>query len=150
MDSTYGAPRITAELRQDGGPLVNYQRIARIMRAIRLEGVRLRRQHRTTVADPAAAKAPDLIGHDFTTTAVNANLVLPVAARCTAGRLRARGRCHRCGIELVAELAGLCHAVEEHVESAEARCASTWSALMAPRAQTWARVSSVSPGSLSK
>ncbi|WP_223281981.1 hypothetical protein, partial [Streptomyces sp. EAG2] len=25
-------------------------------------GVRLRRRHRTTVSDPAAAKAPDLIG----------------------------------------------------------------------------------------
>ncbi|MFE7268765.1 DDE-type integrase/transposase/recombinase [Streptomyces sp. NPDC057592] len=40
-----------------------------------MEGVRLRRRHRTTVADPAAAKAPDLIGRDFTATAVNAKYV---------------------------------------------------------------------------
>lgn len=32
---------------------------------------RLRRRHRTTVADPAAAKAPDLIGRDFTASEPN-------------------------------------------------------------------------------
>ncbi len=45
------------------------------MRTIGLEGVRLRRRHRTTVADPAAAKAPDLIGRDFTAAAVNTKYV---------------------------------------------------------------------------
>ncbi|MFD4949996.1 IS3 family transposase [Streptomyces sp. NPDC058409] len=74
-DGTYGAPRITAELREDGGLVVNHKRVARIMRTVGLEGVRLRRRHRTTVADPAAAKAPDLIGRDFTATAVNAKYV---------------------------------------------------------------------------
>ncbi|MET7889589.1 IS3 family transposase, partial [Streptomyces avermitilis] len=74
-DGTYGAPRITAELRDEGGPVVNHKRVARIMRTIGLEGVRLRRRHRTTVADPAAAKAPDLIGRDFTATEVNAKYV---------------------------------------------------------------------------
>lgn len=58
-DGTYGAPRITAELRDEGGPAVNHKRVARIMRTIGLEGVRLRRRHRTTVADQAASKAPD-------------------------------------------------------------------------------------------
>ncbi|MEU1528770.1 IS3 family transposase [Streptomyces fagopyri] len=57
-DGTYGAPRITAELR-DEGIRINHKRVARIMRAIRLEGVRLRRRHRTTVADQEASKAPD-------------------------------------------------------------------------------------------
>ncbi|MGW7119080.1 hypothetical protein [Streptomyces sp. NPDC054901] len=41
------------------------------MRTIGLEGVRLRRRHRTTVADQAAAKAPDLLGRDFTASEVN-------------------------------------------------------------------------------
>ena len=50
-DGTYGAPRITAELRDEGGLAVNHERVARIMRNIGLEGVRLRRRHRTTVAD---------------------------------------------------------------------------------------------------
>ncbi|MFD5415633.1 IS3 family transposase [Streptomyces nojiriensis] len=74
-DGTYGAPGITAELRDEGGPAVNHKRVARIMRTIGLEGIRLRRQHRTTVADPAAAKAPDLIGRDFTAAVVNAKCV---------------------------------------------------------------------------
>ncbi|MYR55504.1 IS3 family transposase [Streptomyces sp. SID625] len=64
-DGTYGVPRITAELRDDG-KRINHKRIARVMRSIGLAGVRLRRRHRTTIPDPAAAKAPDLTGRDFT------------------------------------------------------------------------------------
>ena len=60
-DGTYGAPRVTAELRSEGIQ-INHKRVARIMRTIGLEGVRLRRRHRTTVADQAVPKAPDLIG----------------------------------------------------------------------------------------
>ncbi|WP_432009606.1 IS3 family transposase [Streptomyces bacillaris] len=74
-DGTYGAPRITAELRDEGGPAVNRKRVARIMRTIGLEGVRLRRRHRTTLADQTAAKAPDLIGRDFTAAAVSRRYV---------------------------------------------------------------------------
>nr|WP_193241803.1 IS3 family transposase [Streptomyces phaeolivaceus] len=67
---TYGVPRITAELRETG-ERINHKRIARVMRSIGLAGVRLRRRHRTTTADPAAAKAPDLIGRDFTASEPN-------------------------------------------------------------------------------
>ncbi|MFI2120733.1 IS3 family transposase [Streptomyces sp. NPDC020299] len=42
-DGTYGVPRITAELRDDG-ERVNHKRIARVMRSITLAGVRLRRR----------------------------------------------------------------------------------------------------------
>ncbi|WP_107482104.1 IS3 family transposase [Streptomyces sp. JHA26] len=73
-DGTYGVPRITAELRE-AGQRVNHKRIARVMRSIDLAGVRLRRRHRTTIADPAAAKASDLIGRDFTATTVNTKYV---------------------------------------------------------------------------
>lgn len=45
------------------------------MRSIDLAGVRLRRRHRTMIADPAAAKAPDLIGRDFTAAALNTKYV---------------------------------------------------------------------------
>lgn len=55
--------------------MVNHKRVARIMRTIGIEGVRLRRRHRTTVPDPAAAKAPDLIGRDFTAEAPNTKYV---------------------------------------------------------------------------
>ncbi|WP_331751409.1 IS3 family transposase (plasmid) [Streptomyces globisporus] len=70
-DGTCGVPRITAELREIGGAAVNHKRVARIMRESGIEGVRLRRRHRTTVPDPAAAKAPDLIGRDFTAITPN-------------------------------------------------------------------------------
>lgn len=74
-DGTYGAPRITAELRETSGEALNHKRVARIMRAFGIEGVRLRRRHRTTVPDPAAAKAPDLIGRDFTAQRPNTKYV---------------------------------------------------------------------------
>lgn len=74
-DGTYGAPRITAELREENGVAVNHKRVARIMRASGIEGVRLRRRHRTTVPDPAVAKAPDLIGRDFTADRPNTKYV---------------------------------------------------------------------------
>ncbi len=69
------APRITAELREENVEAVNHKRVARIMRASGIEGVRLRRRHRTTVPDPAAAKAPDLIGRDFTADKPNTKYV---------------------------------------------------------------------------
>jgi len=73
-DGTYGVPRITAELRE-AGERVNHKRIARVMRSIGLAGVRLRRRHRTTIPDPAAAKASDLIGRDFTASEPNTKYV---------------------------------------------------------------------------
>ena len=45
------------------------------MRSIGLAGVRLRRRHRTTITDPAATKAPDLIGRDFTASEPNTKYV---------------------------------------------------------------------------
>jgi transposase InsO family protein len=84
-DGTYGVPRITGELRERG-ERVNHKRVARIMRGIGLQGLRLRRRHRTTVPDPAAAKAADLIGRDFTADAPNRRYVgdityLPIGER---------------------------------------------------------------------
>ncbi|MFJ9381633.1 IS3 family transposase [Streptomyces sp. NPDC101455] len=73
-DGTYGVPRVTAELR-DGGPVVNHKRVARVIRSLGLAGVCLRRRHRTTIADPAAAKAPDLIARDFTAAEPNTKYV---------------------------------------------------------------------------
>jgi transposase InsO family protein len=79
FDGTYGVPRITAELRdpdsRHGGEPVNHKRVARVMRGIGLAGLRLRRRTRTTIPDPNAAKAPDLIGRDFTAPAPNQRYV---------------------------------------------------------------------------
>ncbi|MFC8728891.1 MULTISPECIES: IS3 family transposase [Streptomyces] len=73
-DGTYGVPRITVELREEG-ERVNHKGVARVMRSINLAGLRLRRKHRTTTPDPAAAKAPDLIGGDFTARETNTKYV---------------------------------------------------------------------------
>jgi transposase InsO family protein len=86
-DNTYGAPRITAEL-NDAAPeaeRVNHKRVARVMRTVGIAGYRRRRRVRTTVADPANQKVPDLLGRDFTAVAQNTKYVgdityLPLAA----------------------------------------------------------------------
>lgn len=103
-DNTYGAPRITAEL-NDGAPevqRVNHKRVARVMRNAKIAGYRRRRRVRTTVADPANQKVPDLLKRDFTATAPNvkyvgditylplatgANLYLATVIDCFSGRV---------------------------------------------------------------
>ncbi|GAA3597300.1 IS3 family transposase [Streptomyces osmaniensis] len=61
----YGSPRVTAELKEKGLP-VNEKRVARVMRAFSIAGIRLRRRVRTTAPDPAATLVPDLFQRDFT------------------------------------------------------------------------------------
>jgi len=61
---TYGAPRVHAELRRQGIS-TSRKRVARIMRELGLQGRRRRRFKRTTVADPAAAAAADLLKRAF-------------------------------------------------------------------------------------
>jgi transposase InsO family protein len=76
-DRAYGAPRVTAEL--NGGVVteerVNHKRVARVMRAHHLPGLRLRRRVRTTVPEPANAKVADLVKRDFTAPAPNMRYV---------------------------------------------------------------------------
>ncbi|MDA2807854.1 IS3 family transposase [Nocardiopsis suaedae] len=74
QDPANGAPRITAELREQGHP-VNHKRIERLMREAGIQGLHLRRKVRTTVADPDAAPAPDLLGRDFTAASPNTRYV---------------------------------------------------------------------------
>jgi transposase InsO family protein len=61
---TYGAPRVHARLCRDG-VACGRKRVARLMREEGLVGVHRRRSHPTTVRDPAAAGAPDLVRRDF-------------------------------------------------------------------------------------
>ena len=62
---TYGVPRITAELRAAGRP-INPKRVARLMRAYGVAGLRQRRRGvRTTIPASAAPPVPDLIGRGF-------------------------------------------------------------------------------------
>jgi transposase InsO family protein len=64
---TYGSPRITRALRKQGRR-VSRKRVARLMRQRGIVGRARRRRKRTTIADPAAAKAADLLQRDFAPT----------------------------------------------------------------------------------
>jgi putative transposase len=61
---TYGAPRIHAEL-ASGGTRIGCKRVARLMREKGLRGVSRRKWTTTTVRDPTAVVAPDLVRRDF-------------------------------------------------------------------------------------
>ena len=64
---TYGAPRITAELREEGH-LVGKNRVARLMKVAGIEGVSRRRKTRTTLRGQDSRPAPDLVERNFQDT----------------------------------------------------------------------------------
>jgi putative transposase len=70
-DATYGAPRIQAEL-ADQGINAGHNRIAAVMRAHGLRGVSRRRGWCvTTKRDKESRPAPDLVQREFTATGIN-------------------------------------------------------------------------------
>jgi len=72
---TYGSPRVHAELVDPDGPhrvRCSRKRVARLMRRAGLAGCHRRRRRRTTVADPLAAPAPDLVRRGFAPATVAA------------------------------------------------------------------------------
>jgi putative transposase len=60
----YGAPRIHTELRANGIN-VGKKRVARLMREVGVCGVTRRKKWRTTIRDPKARPAPDLVEREF-------------------------------------------------------------------------------------
>ena len=68
---TYGAPRIHAELR-DEGTRIGRKRVARLMRASGLAGISRRKSTVTTRRDRSARPAPDLIDRKFVADKPNA------------------------------------------------------------------------------
>ena len=67
---TYGAPRIQAEL-ADEGTSVSRKRIARLMREAGLAGISRRKGPQTTRRDDDARPAPDLVDRRFQAQAPN-------------------------------------------------------------------------------
>ncbi len=67
---TYGAPRIHAEL-ADEGVRVGRKRVAHLMRTAGLRGVSRRRSVRTTIRQAKNRPAPDLVQRDFTAAGPN-------------------------------------------------------------------------------
>ena len=62
----YGAPSIHAELADDHRRRVGKKRVARLMRAARLQGLRPRRFVTTTIGDPTADRALDQVDRQVT------------------------------------------------------------------------------------
>src|SRR5687768_6243895 len=67
----YGAPRIHAELRLEHGIRVGRKRVARLMKAAGIAGVRPRKRWRTTIRVPGVEPATDLVERDFRPAAPN-------------------------------------------------------------------------------
>ena len=69
---TYGAPRVHAQLQAEGVRVGN-KRVARLMRKVGLEGCHRRRKKmpRTTLRDPRAVPAVDLVERKFVSEAAN-------------------------------------------------------------------------------
>ena len=63
-DSTYGEPRVTAEL-TNAGVEVNHKRVARLMRQHQIVGVHKPAKVRTTIPAEDNPPMPDLIGRNF-------------------------------------------------------------------------------------
>ncbi len=68
---TYGAPRVRAALAAEG-TVISRKRVARLMRASGLTGVRRpRRRVHTTIINPSAPVAPNLVAQNFVAEAPN-------------------------------------------------------------------------------
>jgi putative transposase len=68
--SVYGAAKIWRQLKREG-VMVGRDRVARLMRELGISGVVGGKTRRTTVADLAAARAPDLVQRRFVATRPN-------------------------------------------------------------------------------
>src|SRR6059058_2274692 len=67
----YGAPRIHAELRLEHGIRVGRKRVARLMKAAGISGVRPGKRFKTTIRIPGITPASDLVERQFTPDSPN-------------------------------------------------------------------------------
>jgi putative transposase len=66
----YGVRKLWRQLQRQG-ELVGRDRVVRLMRALGIAGVVRGKTKRTTISDPAAVRAPDLVNRQFTATRPN-------------------------------------------------------------------------------
>jgi putative transposase len=92
-NGTYGSPRMTREL-QDNGFAVGRRRTARLMRENGLKARQKRRFKRTTDSDHAWPIAPNIIDRDFTATGPNEKWGVDIHLLCLDPRGVAVPCCH--------------------------------------------------------
>ena len=86
--STYGSPRIKAELREAHGIRVGKKRVERLMRENAIQGRRKRAFRRTTESNHGLPVSPNVLQRDFSSREVNRVWVTDVKAiRCQEGWL---------------------------------------------------------------
>jgi putative transposase len=66
----YGIHKVWKQLARQGDGIGRDQ-VARLMAELGIEGIRRGKKRRTTIADPSAARAPDLVDRNFTATRPN-------------------------------------------------------------------------------
>jgi putative transposase len=93
--STYGRPRIHAELLEDG-VRVGAKRVARLMRIRSIHGASRRKTTITTIRDRDARPAPDLVERRFVADAPNQLWVADITYIPTWSGFLLPRRCARC------------------------------------------------------
>jgi len=84
----YGAPRVHAELRLEHGIRVGRKRVARLMKAAGIAGVRPRKRWKTTIRIPGITPATDLVERQFRSDSPNVLWVADITyLRTGEGRL---------------------------------------------------------------
>ena len=79
-ESLYGSVKMWAHLRREGIPVAK-STVERLMRRHGWQGVRRQKSVRTTIADPAAERAPDLVDRQFRVPTPNALVVADFKCR---------------------------------------------------------------------
>ena len=67
----YGSPRIHAELRLEHEVRVGEKRVARLMKAAGISGIKPRKRFKTTIRIPGITPATDLVNRDFNPASPN-------------------------------------------------------------------------------
>ena len=79
-ESLYGSVKMWAHLQREGIPVAK-STVERLMRRHGWQGVRRQKSVRTTIADPAAVRPPDLVDRQFGVPAPNRLLVADIKCR---------------------------------------------------------------------